>query len=78
MDRFLESADSEKKVKSRAIQVELTACRERIAALTQGPVRIFSFTKSHSVLISIVFIRAHHILTLLTSRNDGARLQTKS
>ncbi|KDQ18157.1 hypothetical protein BOTBODRAFT_52950 [Botryobasidium botryosum FD-172 SS1] len=36
MDRFLESADSEKKTKSRAIQVELKACRERIAALTQG------------------------------------------
>jgi len=36
MDRFLDSADPEKKLRSKAVQAELTACRERLRALTQG------------------------------------------
>ena len=40
MDRFLDSANPEKRARSKAIQDELTASRERIQRLTQGKVRI--------------------------------------
>ncbi|THG97453.1 hypothetical protein EW026_g4549 [Hermanssonia centrifuga] len=36
MDRFLDSADSEKKSRSKDIQARLTVCRDRIQKLTQG------------------------------------------
>jgi len=36
MDRFLDDAPAEKKVKAKAIQSQLTACRDRIQSLTQG------------------------------------------
>ncbi|KDQ51133.1 hypothetical protein JAAARDRAFT_199352 [Jaapia argillacea MUCL 33604] len=36
MDRFLDSADPQKKARSKAIQAELNECRERIQRLTQG------------------------------------------
>ncbi|TFK56339.1 cysteine proteinase [Heliocybe sulcata] len=36
MDRFMESADPQKKARSKAIQSELNACRDQIQRLTQG------------------------------------------
>ena len=38
MDRFLDDAPEDKKEKSKSIQAELNACRERIHQLTQGKV----------------------------------------
>ena len=42
MDRFLDSADPGKKARSKAIQTELTAARERVQRLTQGKVCVFT------------------------------------
>lgn len=38
MDRFLDAADPIKKAKSKAIQSELTACRDRVRQLVEGKV----------------------------------------
>lgn len=38
LDRFLDGADPEKKTRSKAIQAELNACRDRIQKFTQGKV----------------------------------------
>lgn len=38
MDRFLDTADPVKKARSKAIQSELTACRERVRLLVEGKV----------------------------------------
>jgi len=38
MDRFLDTANLQKKAHSKAVQSELNACRERIALLTHGRV----------------------------------------
>lgn len=40
MDRFLDGADPEKKARAKEIQIDLTTCRDRIQALTQGKVRV--------------------------------------
>ena len=50
MDRFLDDAPEEKKARSKAIQAELNACRERIHQLTQEKV---SKSKSFDVEINI-------------------------
>ena len=38
MDRFLDSANPEKKARSKEIQAELSAARDRVYKLTQGKV----------------------------------------
>lgn len=38
MDRFLDSADAEKRLRSKDIQTRLNASRDRIQRLTQGKV----------------------------------------
>lgn len=43
MDRFLDGVDPQKKVHSKAIQADLTSCRERINLLTHGKVSSVSF-----------------------------------
>ena len=49
MDRFLDSANPEKKARSKVIHAELTASRERIQRLTQGKVcGLHSKTSSRS------------------------------
>lgn len=50
MDRFLDTADPAKKARSKVIQTELTACRERVRLLVEGKVRHFF---PFSVVISI-------------------------
>jgi ubiquitin carboxyl-terminal hydrolase 25/28 len=40
MDRFLDSADPEKKAYSKALQSELNDCRDRIVLLTVGKVSV--------------------------------------
>jgi hypothetical protein len=40
VDRFLATADPQKKALSKALQNELNECRERIALLTQGRVSV--------------------------------------
>lgn len=48
MDRFLDAADSKKKAESKAIQSELTTCRERVRQLVEGKVgNISSLFYSH-------------------------------
>ena len=47
MDRFLDSADPEKKERSKAIHAALSACRDRIHLLTTGTV-----SASHFAVIS--------------------------
>ncbi|KAH9911282.1 cysteine proteinase [Epithele typhae] len=42
MDRFLDSASPEKKARSKALQAELTAARDRVQRLTQGQLAPFS------------------------------------
>ena len=42
MDRFLDSADPQKKAKSKRIQTALTAKRERLHLITEHKVCIFS------------------------------------
>lgn len=36
MDRFLDTADPQKKATSKAIQAELNACRDRVRILVEG------------------------------------------
>ncbi|KAH8119745.1 cysteine proteinase [Phellopilus nigrolimitatus] len=52
MDRFLDDAPAEKKARSRKIQAELSACRERIYHLTQGKFAPYdqSLTDTHAFL----------------------------
>ncbi len=40
MDRFLDSANPEKKARTKVLLAELNAARERVQRLTQGKVRI--------------------------------------
>lgn len=40
MDRFLDTVDPVKKAKSKAVQSELTACRDRLRLLIEGKVRL--------------------------------------
>ena len=40
MDRFLDSANPDKRVRSKAILTDLSRCRDRIHLLTTGKVRV--------------------------------------
>ena len=40
MDRFLDGADPDKRVRSKAILTDLSRCRDRIHLLTTGQVRM--------------------------------------
>ncbi|KAH6917099.1 ubiquitin C-terminal hydrolase Ubp2 [Coprinopsis sp. MPI-PUGE-AT-0042] len=48
LDRFMDSMDSRKKAKSRGIQRELNACRERIQLLLEGKNGSFASTLDHT------------------------------
>ncbi|KAI5119718.1 hypothetical protein M0805_001432 [Coniferiporia weirii] len=60
MDRFLHDAPTEKKIKSKEIQAELTACRERIQHLTQGKHAPFE----HNLDDACVFLSKQTVLDL--------------
>jgi hypothetical protein len=49
MDRFLDSASPAKKLRSKAVQADLNACRERIQVLTQGSVSLGFHVQSSSL-----------------------------
>jgi len=40
MDRFMENADPEKKTQSKALQAQLSACRDRLQLLLEGKVSL--------------------------------------
>ncbi|TFK41972.1 ubiquitin C-terminal hydrolase Ubp2 [Crucibulum laeve] len=48
MDRFMDNADPAKKVKSKTIQSELTACRERVRLLVEGKDQPFISALEHT------------------------------
>ena len=50
MDRFLDSADPEKKERSKAIHAALSACRDRIHLLTTGTVNASAFAVIYRAL----------------------------
>jgi hypothetical protein len=51
VDRFLDSANPDKRLRSKAIQTDLSRCRDRIHLLTTGQVRMWRshFTKKKAV-----------------------------
>ncbi|KAF8167496.1 hypothetical protein B0H34DRAFT_647132 [Crassisporium funariophilum] len=48
MDRFMDTADPVKKAKSKAIQTELSACRDRVRLLVDGKDAPFTSTLEHT------------------------------
>ncbi|KAJ3512278.1 hypothetical protein NLJ89_g3608 [Agrocybe chaxingu] len=48
MDRFMDTADPAKKSKSKAIQAELTACRERVRLLIEGKDTPYASSLEHT------------------------------
>ncbi|KAF9532093.1 hypothetical protein CPB83DRAFT_867950 [Crepidotus variabilis] len=48
MDRFMDNADPTKKAKSKAIQSQLSACRERVRLLVEGKETPFSSSLEHT------------------------------
>lgn len=51
MDRFLESSEPMKKTRSKAIQGQLNACRERIRQITETKVWLQFVTLTPSLII---------------------------
>ena len=54
MDRFLDSANPDKKARSKAIHSELTAARERVQKLTQGKVGRLDRIVRSQILMQLV------------------------
>lgn len=49
LDRFMDDVAPQKKIKSKALQVELNACRERLRTLLEGKNSPFSTSIEHSI-----------------------------
>lgn len=58
MDRYLEDADPEKKLRSKQIHSRLSACRDRINALTQEHVSSRIFMRRHGFILYLGCIDA--------------------
>ncbi|KAI0640335.1 cysteine proteinase [Trametes polyzona] len=79
MDRFLDSADPEKKARSKEIQAELTAARERVYKLTQGKHAPFApaLTNVANFLSKQTLLDIPSDDALVTSLRDEEKLVTE-
>ncbi|KAI0756006.1 cysteine proteinase [Daedaleopsis nitida] len=80
MDRFLDSADPEKKARSKVLQTELAAARERVQRLTSGKHAPFSsaFTNTAAFLESQTLLDLDPDESLVTSlRGEAAAIDAQ-
>jgi ubiquitin carboxyl-terminal hydrolase 25/28 len=64
MDRFLDTADPIKKNKSKAIQSELSACRDRVRQLVEGKVGGLSRVRVQGTNLSFRILPSHLPLSI--------------